>query len=183
YLRQQDPNWWYRRTYYRPRVYDWRQYYTGPRLPVSPEVAAYERRREDYRRDIHDDGARCKPMGTAVGHEAYCTPVAKEEGEQSWMEEVRSRFGSRYMDLRNSRRLTYECYRSSTGNRNSEKTADVAGKVLEQCRIEAVPCRSDKEYASDEDTPPSRNLKEDNERRGSRLFRRFQQWRQRHKFN
>ena len=81
------------------------------------------------------------------------------------------------MDPRNAHDLSYECYRSSTGNRLSEKAEDLRGKILEQCRIEGKPCRAEKEFADEQSKgEESRNLKED-EDRPSRLFRRFQQWR------
>lgn len=147
--------------------------------PRPERVYAYERR---------DDSPRCRSLVFATGHEAYGRTTAKEEGEQAWMEEVRGRWGARYMDPRNAREFTYECYRSATGNRLSEKSVDNLGKVLEQCRIEGIPCRADKEHADSSraetgDKPgadESRNFREDDQRRGSRLFRRFQEWRRRH---
>lgn len=146
--------------------------------PRPERVYAYERREE---------GPRCRPVITATGHEAYGRTVAKEEGEQAWMEEVRGRWGARYMDPRNAIELTYECYRSATGNRLSEKSADNLGKVLEQCRIQAIPCRAPLERADSNkaelgekpDVDESRNLREDDQRR-SRLFRKFQEWRRKH---
>lgn len=80
-----------------------------------------------------------------VGEERYGRDRAKESAEQQWAEEVRSRYGVRYMDTRNARGITYECGRSSTGNRASEKTNEVVGRFLEQCVIEARPCRAERE--------------------------------------
>lgn len=147
--------------------------------PRPERVYSYERR---------DEGPRCRSLVTATGHEAYGRTVAREEGEQAWMEEVRGRWGARYMDPRNAVDLTYECYRSATGNRTSEKTADTIGKVLEQCRIEGTPCRAPKEHADSAraetgDKPgadESRNLREDEQRRPPRFMRRIQEWRRRH---
>ena len=91
----------------------------------------------------------CHSPVIRVGEERYGRDRAKESAEQQWMEEVRNRYGVRYMDTRNARRATYECGRSSTGNRASEKTNEVVGRYLEQCTLEAQPCRGEKEGKSD----------------------------------
>jgi hypothetical protein len=173
----------YSRVYYRPSYPE--------RYRRFSEHVRYEERERDYRndrdyrrrdgdRDRYDrDGDFCKGIVVSTGHEAYGRTKAKEEGEQAWMEETKSKYGARYMDLRNARRVSYECYRSSTGNRASEKAQDVVGRFLEQCRIEARACRADKEYANEDrerDANVSRNLEEDENRKG-RLFRRLQEWR------
>lgn len=120
----------------------------------------------------------CRPWVAATGHEAYSRVKAKEQGEQAWMEEVRAQWGARYMDPREAASLSYECYRSSTGNRDSEKSADLVGKVLEQCRVEAKPCLATKEFAEeDKGAENSRNLRDDDERRGSSLTRPIQELR------
>lgn len=107
-----------------------------------------DRDRDDvryYAAPTHDRAVCIDRSLSRVGEERYGRDRAKESAEQQWMEEVRSRFGSRYMDTRNAKRVTYECGRSSTGNRASEKAQEVIGKFLEQCTLEAVPCRSQRE--------------------------------------
>lgn len=133
---------------HRYRAYDERRRY------VRQRYYAPERHREvtlHYRtpdRDFRDDRPRCIDRSLSrVGEERYGKDRAKESAEQQWMEEVRARYGSRYMDTRNAQRVIYECSRSSTGNRASEKAQEVLGKFLEQCIIEAIPCRAEKERA------------------------------------
>jgi hypothetical protein len=163
--------WGYRRVNYRRRYnYDRYEDWRGRR---------YERAHDRY--EDNDPLPHCRPTVIATGHEALSRPEAKEQGELAWMEEVRGKWGARYMDPRNARDLSYECYRSSTGNRVSEKVGDLIGKFLEQCRIEAVPCRAEKEYADEETRrEQSRNLYVDDNRRPGktedRLRRRFDSW-------
>lgn len=103
--------------------------------------------------EADDDGPRCKrARGEYIvisreGAEAYDRKNAKENADAMWMEAVRNRFGVRYMDPDNSLQRTYECGLSATGNRASEVAADVRGKRLEQCTVEAVPCRAELEGA------------------------------------
>ena len=111
---------------HRPRHYELRQ-----RLP---EVRVYGYR-EEY--DAHD----CKPMITATGDEKYGKDRAKEDAEGRWMESVKGKWGPKYMELRYSIDGTWDCGRSSTGNRASEKAAETLGKYLEQCELKARPCR------------------------------------------
>jgi hypothetical protein len=98
-----------------------------------------------YRRDRDDHDTQCKEFVTAVGEERYGRDRAKEAAEQTWMESVRSRHCVKWIDLRNSRGGTWECGRSSTGNRASEKAQEVVGKFLEQCELKARPCRAERE--------------------------------------
>jgi predicted secreted acid phosphatase len=88
---------------------------------------------------------------TTVGEERYGRDRAKEAAEATWMEAVRARFGTKWMDLRNSRGGTWECGRSSTGNRSSEKAQDMVGKFLEQCELKARPCRSELEQVNNKE--------------------------------
>lgn len=87
----------------------------------------------------------CKPTMKAVGVEKYSPDEAREAADQTLRELIRFHWGVKYMDLRNARRLTYLCGQSSTGGRKSEKAAAIAGGVLHQCEVEAIPCLSDKE--------------------------------------
>ncbi len=82
---------------------------------------------------------------SATGEERYGLERAKEAAAAQWMERVRFLYGVRYMDPRNARHASYECGRSSTGNRASEKTADLAGRFLEQCELKAEPCKAEKD--------------------------------------
>ena len=116
-------------------------YRQAPRR-YDPPVYAYRKEREDRR----DDRPRCIDRSLSrVGEERYGKERAKESAEQQWMEEVRARYGSRWMDTRNAKHVVFECSRSSTGNRASEKAQEVIGKFLEQCIIDAIPCRAEKE--------------------------------------
>jgi hypothetical protein len=112
----------------------------------------YEQRNDDYRYDDRRNdwrgGQECRDMLQAVGEERYGRDRAKESAEQQWMEAARNRYGVRWMDLRNSRGGTWECGRSSTGNRAMEKAADVAGRFLEQCVLRSRPCRAELERVS-----------------------------------
>ncbi len=97
-----------------------------------------------YQRDDRND-QQCRDFVTAVGEERYGRERAKEAAEATWMESVRSRYGVKWIDLRNARHGTWECGRSSTGNRASEKAHEVVGKFLEQCELKARPCRAELE--------------------------------------
>ena len=128
--------------YFKQRSYTPRHYELHRFRP--PEVT-YERNwRDDRYRDERYD-PQCRDFVTTVGEERYGRDRAKEAAEQQWMELVRARFGTKWMDLRNSRGGTWECGRSSTGNRASEKAQEVIGKFLEQCELKARPCRAELE--------------------------------------
>jgi hypothetical protein len=117
--------------------YRWR--YVRRYQPRHIEIRNVYRERED--RSSPD----CRDFVVAVGEERYGRDRAKESAEQAWMEQVRNKCGVRFMDLRNAVRGTWECGRSSTGNRQSEKSADLVGKYLEQCTLRAVPKRAELE--------------------------------------
>lgn len=103
------------------------------REPTRERVYSYEHR------------SRCLNDVHATGEERYGSDRAKEAATATWMERVRFLHGTRYMDPKNSRHLSFECGRSSTGNRASEKTAEVTGRYLEQCEVRAQPCRAESE--------------------------------------
>lgn len=85
------------------------------------------------------------PPVTVVGEEKYGNDRAKEAAAAAWMERVRFRHGVRFMDLRNAKHASYECSRSSTGNRASEKTAELTNRFLEQCELKAEPCKAERD--------------------------------------
>lgn len=114
-------------------------YYPTHRSYASPPIA---------RVDNLNEGPRCLDrLMSAVGPEAFNVDKAKEAADSMLMETIRAKFGSRYMDLRFAEALTYECWRSATGNRISEKAADFGGGGLQQCQITGRPCRSKQEVA------------------------------------
>jgi hypothetical protein len=112
--------------------------------PRHIEIRNVYREREDR----YD--AQCREFVVAVGEERYGRDRAKEAAEAIWMEATRARFGTKWMDLRNARGGTWECGRSSTGNRASEKAQDLVGKFLEQCELKARPCRAELERVNKE---------------------------------
>lgn len=131
-----DPNWnfscqnvwvcrWVRTS---PNAY---HYYAAPRSGY------YERERDHS----VDHSPHCLGPVRREGLEVYNLDKAKESAEQMWMEAIRRHHGSKYMDLKNARRVLYDCSRASTGNRASERATEVVGRVLEQCTVEAIPCR------------------------------------------
>ncbi len=87
----------------------------------------------------------CKPFVSATGDDKYGQERAKESAEQRWMDEAKNKFGVKYMDSRNARDGTFECGRSASGSRASEKAAEGVGLFLEQCEMVARPCRSRRE--------------------------------------
>lgn len=108
--------------------------------------------------DNQDKGPRCAtlPNGqpekvSAVGIEAFDLGKAKEQAVAAWAEIVRARIGGRYMDHANSEAAVFECWRSATGNRASEKAADFGGRELHQCALQSIPCRGKQEIADTED--------------------------------
>lgn len=120
--------------YFRPKAQPYRQYELR-----AERVYGYHR--DDRGRYAPD----CRDIVVGVGEERYGRDRAKESAEQTWMEIVRSKCGARFMDLRNADRGTWECGRSSTGNRASEKAQELVGKFLEQCTLRAVPRRAELE--------------------------------------
>ena len=112
-------------------------HYTYHRRRYRPPTRVYS-----YERRVDP---RCRETIRAVGEERYGTERAKEAALASWMEAVRREPGARYMDPKNATHLTYECGRTSTGNRASEKAQDTVGRFLEQCEVRAKPCRADRD--------------------------------------
>ena len=81
---------------YRYHSYDERRRYVRQRYYRE---ATLHYRTPDRDRDYRDDRPRCIDRTLSrVGEERYGKDRAKESAEQQWMEEVRSRYGSRYMD-------------------------------------------------------------------------------------
>lgn len=109
----------------------------------EPRVYGYERREREITLESDVRRRHCSADSVrVVGVERYGTERAKEAADGQWMETVRANFGGKMMDLRNAKHVSYECWQSSTGNRASEKAADVGGKFLEQCELRAIPCRA-----------------------------------------
>lgn len=105
-----------------------------------------------------DNGPRCAVQTNgipnrihAVGIEAYDVEKAKEQAVAAWAEIVRAKVAGRMMDIANAEAATFECWRSATGNRASEKAADFGGRELHQCAVTAIPCRGKVEVADSED--------------------------------
>ncbi len=104
------------------------------------------------RGDLLSQGPRCIDIRvSAIGVEAYDKDKAKEQATAALAEIVRARFGSRFMDVSNAEAVVFECWKSATGNRASEKAADFGGKELHQCQVESRPCRSQREVAAADD--------------------------------
>lgn len=115
-----------------------------------PRVYGYQRR-HDHDHDKYDRGDRgpeCKPALARTGTEAFDEDNAKQRADLAWQEEVRFLWGERYMDVSNAQRVSYECSRSSTNESWIGKAGErIAGDaaVKKRCRINALPCRGDRE--------------------------------------
>lgn len=88
---------------------------------------------------------------SAVGVEAFDKDKAKEQAVAAWAEIVRAKIGGRWMDANHAEASVFECWRSATGNRASEKMADFGGRELNQCSLDANPCRAKQEVADNDD--------------------------------
>ena len=138
----------------------------------KPRVYSYQRRHRDHdhdkydRYDKHDRydkfdkydrgdrGPECKPALARTGTEAFDEDNAKQRADLAWQEEVRFLWGERYMDVGNAQRVTYECSRSSTNESWIGKAGErIAGDaaVKKRCRINALPCRGDRDKADKKD--------------------------------
>lgn len=107
-----NPHWREPRRY-RPPVYGWRQRH-------QPHVPAGEP-------DKH-----CKPVVRVVGDQRTTEDAAKEQADKAWMQEVRFRYGERYMLTTQARERRYACSRSSIG--------ELVGQTMQRCEIIAQPC-------------------------------------------
>lgn len=115
-----------------------RHYYIHHR----PSRRTYEERY--YRApEAYDNSPRCKASMAREGLEKYDIKEAKESAQSMAMEAIRNHHGVKYMDPANWERVEYSCGVSSTGNRGSEKTAEIAGRTLKQCTIYLRPCRTE----------------------------------------
>lgn len=102
--------------------------------------------------DSLNEGPRCLDrLMSSVGPEAYDITKAREAADSMLMEAIRAKHGSRMMDLRHAEARVYECWRSATGNRQSEKIADLGGSELHQCSVTARPCRARQDIADTDD--------------------------------
>ena len=128
--------------------------YHHPAYPPQPTVV-------DSR-----DGPRCvQQRVTAIGVESYDKDKAREAAQSSYAEIVRARYGGKWMDLANAEAVTFECWKSASGNRASEKAADFGGRELQQCEVQAIPCRAKREVVASDD-PVTQSAIEQLERRG-----------------
>lgn len=138
---------------------EWEPRYGYTRIPIythpyRPSIGHIPYRQAPVvpRLDALNEGPRClNVLMSAVGPEAYDATKAKEAADSMLMEAIRAKHGSRMMDLRHSEMRSYECWRSATGNRQSEKLADLGGSELHQCSVTARPCRSKQEIADTDD--------------------------------
>lgn len=132
--------------------YDW-----GPYRRVEPHYHTHHTPRAYYPAPVygythrqHDasQGPRChNGKISAIGIEAFDKDKAKEQAQAAWAETVRAQVAGKFMDAANAEAATYECWRSATGNRASEKLADFGGRELHQCQLTGIPCRSKIEIA------------------------------------
>lgn len=135
--------------YYAPSHYGYR-----PTYPSPTRVYGYT----GYYNEAQDKTQRCAtlPNGqphriSAIGIEAFDKEKAREQAIAAWAEIVRAKIGGRWMDVANAEASVFECWRSATGNRASEKMADFGGRELHQCGLDATPCRAKLEIADTED--------------------------------
>lgn len=75
-----------------------------------------------------------------VGTEHIIENNAKLAAEYAWAEEVRYRYGERYLDLRYARGITYTCSKSSIPEGIVNKIENAVGAYKTRCEIEARPC-------------------------------------------
>jgi hypothetical protein len=136
------------------RVPSYSHYWRAPVYTHPTRVYGYT----GYYNEGQDKGQRCAmlPNGqphriSAVGIEAFDKEKAKEQAVAAWAEIVRAKIGGRWMDVANAEASVFECWRSATGNRASEKMADFGGRELHQCSVDANPCRAKLEIADAED--------------------------------
>ncbi len=74
----------------------------------------------------------CKPVVRVVGDQRPTEDGAKEQADKAWMQEVRFRYGERYMQTTTARELRYACSRASI--------AEIIGNPMQRCEIIALPC-------------------------------------------
>lgn len=128
--------------------YGWQRsfgYRPSYHVPYGPQVYGYVQRDTDKAPRCHNAKI------SAVGVEALDKGKAKERAEAAWAEVVRAKVAGRFMQISNAEGVVYECWKSSTGNRASEKAAEEFGRELHQCSVEGVPCRSTQEVADNDD--------------------------------
>lgn len=136
------------------RVPSYSHYWRAPVYTHPTRVYGYT----GYYNEGQDKTQRCATLPnsqphriSAVGIEAYDKEKAKEQAVSAWAEIVRAKIGGRWMDAANAEAAVFECWRSATGNRASEKAADFGGRELHQCSLDANPCRAKLEVADSED--------------------------------
>lgn len=74
----------------------------------------------------------CKPVVRVVGDQRTTEEGAREQADKAWMQEVRFRYGERYMLTARAKDARYACSRSSIG--------EIVGQTMQRCEIIAQPC-------------------------------------------
>lgn len=101
----------------------WRRY--------RPQVRAWVHRHQPHVPAGEPD-RHCKPVVRVVGDQRPTEDGAKEQADKAWMQEVRFRYGERYMLADKARDRRYACSRSSIG--------EIVGQTMQRCEIIAQPC-------------------------------------------
>lgn len=96
-----------------------------------PESDAY-RRRDGIK---GTPGPHCWSALSVVGDASLTSDGARGQAEQSWIREVRWRYGASYSDMTHANNIKWRCGRSSVRS--------IAGVPLQQtCEVVATPCRA-----------------------------------------
>ncbi len=141
-------------------------YYPTPPVRYHHVAMPPQQYQPPMRADLLSQGPRCIDIRvSAIGIEAYDKEKAKEQATAALAEIVRARFGGRFMDISNAEAVVFECWKSATGNRASEKAADFGGRELHQCQVESRPCRAARTVA-DADDPATQAAIDRLERQG-----------------
>lgn len=109
-----------------------RQYrdYSNWRPRYRPPVYGWRQRHQPYVPHEHDKS--CKPLIRVVGDQRPTEEGAKEQADKAWMQEVRFRYGERYMLTTQAKDRRYACSRSSIG--------ELVGQTMLRCEVIAQPC-------------------------------------------
>ena len=116
-----------------------------------PRRHYYASPRRDWDDDRRYHGAVCRDRIKAIGNERYNLDKAKEDARDQWASIARFHLGVKYADLKFARSIVFTCAKSSTGERASEKIVGaISGQSLQQCEVEAIPCRAERQFERDE---------------------------------
>ena len=106
-----------------------------PEVHRAPVVRSYVRRERVHRPAplaAGEPDKACKAPIKVVGDQRPTLEGAREQADKAWMQEVRFRFGERFMETVNARDRRYACSRSSI--------AEIVGQTMQRCEIIALPC-------------------------------------------